>query len=244
MLNKKNIIKAVFILLIILLAGSCYQMNETSSGDLALNATLPAAAKLFGDTDEVWVVGLVVDSAYEDKLIEMMRLYDKNDYTDIDSFEDDADEILEDMLQKGAVRFDGGRFFFQFKMTSDGSDTGDFLISGIPADKKYFLYLQIFDNEITSIDDMEDQDADVYMEMHYFDPAYYTGGYPAGLSGVSKGWYYFEDWDPDYTDDINNPDLYADVWIPVSSPVSNQPFLVEPGKETALDILLIEDPED
>lgn len=242
MLNKKNIIKTVFILLIILLAGSCYQMNEMTSGDLALNATLPAAARAFGDTDEVWVVGLVVDSSYEDKLIEMMRLYDKNDYTDIDSFEDDADEILEDMLQKGAVRFDGGRFFFQFKMTYDGSDTGDFLISGIPADKKYFLYLQIFDNEITSIDDMEDQDANVYMEMHYFDPDYYTAYLEGNLDGKSKGWYYFEHWDPDYTD-INNPGLEAVIWEQGSTAVSNQPFLVEPGEETALDVLLIEDPD-
>ena len=242
MFNKKNIINTVFILLIILLAGSCYQMNETASGDLALNATLPAPAKLFGDTDEVWVVGLVVDSAYEDKLIEMMRLYDKNDYTDIDSFEDDADEILEDMLQKGAVRFDGGRFFFQFKMTYDGSDTGDFLISGIPADKKYFLYLQIFDNEITSIDDMEDEDADVYMEMHYFDPDYYTGGYQGEWDNLSKGWYYFEEWEPDYSE--STPAVYGKVWAPVDSPVSNQPFLVEPGEETSLDVLLIGDPED
>ena len=235
MLNKKNIIKTVFVLLIILLTGSCYQMNETTSGDLALNATLPAKAA--GDSEEVWVVGLVVDAAYEDKLIEMMRLFD----TDIDSFEDDADEILEDILQKGAVRFDGGRFFFQFKMVPEG-DTGDFLVAGLPADKEYFLYIQVFDQEITSIDDMDDLEAEVYMELHYFDPAYYDD-VTGTIAGNSKGWYYFEDWDPDYTDDINNPDLYADVWIPVSSPVSNQPFLVEPGKETALDILLIEDPD-
>ena len=40
------------------------------------------------------------------------------------------------------------------------------------------------------------------------------------------------------------PAVYGEVWEPGSTAVSNQPFLVEPGKETALDILLIEDPED
>jgi hypothetical protein len=234
MLNKKTIFKTVIILFILFLLGSCYQMNEPTSGDLSLNATLHSRA--LGDSSGVWVVGLVVDAAFEDQMIEMMRLYDR----DIGQDEEDADDILEDMLTKGAVRFDGGRFFFQFNMVYDGSETGDFVVSGLPADKEYFLYIQVFDQEITSIDDMDDLEADVSMELHYFDPAYYTGVNSGTIGGKTKGWYYFENWDTDYID-MNNPAVDGDVWESGSAPVSNQPFLVKPGEETALDVLLIED---
>ena len=132
---NNNIIKTIIVLIIGLLLGSCYMMNEPTSGDLSLSMNLPSRSP--GDGGEYWIVGLVVDAAYENDLINLMRLFDKSDYfegineTLSVQFEDEADDILEDMLQKGAVRFDGGRFFFQFKL-EDAGETGDFTITGIP----------------------------------------------------------------------------------------------------------------
>ena len=245
-MNKNIFIKLIFPVLIILIFAGCYQLNEPVNGDLSLNVTAPAKAASDGTG---WVVCLVVDAAFEDQFIEMQNLYDSSEYQGDqgntaleEQFEDDADEILEDMLTKGALRFDGGRFFYQFKTDTSGADTGDFMIPGIPADKDYFLYVLVFDAEITSIDDMEDAEADVYMEMHYYDPDYYTGGHPGIPGTVGAGWYYFEEWD--YTESLGNPALSAStvIWQKSGANVSNQPFTVEAGEETALDILLIEDP--
>ena len=240
-MSKKIFYRLFFITFTVFVLGSCYQMNEPDSGDLFLNVTAPAKAV---EDETVWVVCLVVDAAFEDQFIEMLRLYDKNDFTDIDSYEDDADEILEDMLTKGALRFDGGRFFYQFKMQYSGGNTGEFTIPGIPADKDYFLYVMVFDSEITSIDDIEDEEADVYMEMHYYDPAYYTGGHDGVPDTVGKGWYYFTEWN--YAEISGNPAISPDtyIWEKNSIKVSNQPFTVEAGEETSLDILLVEDPEE
>ena len=114
-MNRNIFFKLIFITFAVFIIAGCYQMVGSDSGSISLNATLPAKA---GDSEEVWVVCIVVDSAFEDDLIEMMRLYDHGDYYDdqgndalSEQYEDDADEILEDMLTKGAVRFDGGRFF-------------------------------------------------------------------------------------------------------------------------------------
>ena len=247
-MNRNIFYKLIFITFAVFIITGCYQMTGSDSGSISLNATLPAKA---GDSEEVWVVCIVVDAAFEDDMIDMMRLYDKSDYYDdqgndalSDQYEDEADEFLEDMLTKGAVRFDGGRFFYQFRMDYGGGDSGEFVVPGIPADKDYFLYVLVFDREITSIDDMEDADADVYMEMHYYDESYYTGDNGGDLDGFASGWYYFTDWDTDYSD-INNPAYTsATAWYNGgSSPVSNQPFTVEPGDGTSLDILLIEEVE-
>ena len=129
-------------------------------------------------------------------------------------------------------------------MVYDGSDSGDFVVSGLPADKEYFLYIQVFDQEITSIDDMDDLDSEVAMELHYYDPAYYTGDNTGSIEFKSKGWYYFTSWIPGGLD-TSSPFVAGEVWEnPSGDPISNQPFLVEPGKETALDILLIDDEEE
>ena len=138
----------------------------------------------------------------------------------------------------------GAGFFYQFRMDYGGGDSGEFVVPGIPADKDYFLYVLVFDREITSIDDMEDAEADVYMEMKYYDPAYYIT-HPGIAGSVGKGWYYFYEWD--YTEVSGDPTLSASTTIwenGGSSPVSNQPFTVEPGDDTSLDILLIEDPDE
>ena len=237
-MNKNIFYKLFLIAFAVLIISSCYQMNETDSGNLTLNVTAPAKAV---EDETVWVVCLVVDAAFEEQFIEMLQLYDKNDYTDDDSYEDDADEILEDMLTKGAVRFDGGRFFYQFKMQYSSGNTGEFVVPGIPADKDYFLYVMVFDKEITSIDDIEDEEADVYMEMHYYDPAYYTGSNNVVPGTVGKGWYYFTEWD--YSEGSGAPELIGStaIWEKNGVRISNQPFTVDVGDETSLDILLIED---
>jgi len=255
---KNNILKIFLVVFALFILASCYQMDEPTSGDLALKASLPARAP--GDTGEMWVVGLVIDAAFEDDLKELFRIYDIQDSDDVyDDYRDsDADKILEDMLQKGAVRFDGGRFFFQFKMSVPEGEgpfyTGDFLVSGIPADKKYFLYIMVFDNQITSIDDMDDDeetDADLFMSMSYYDPAVHgsSPGYDGDYQGIQipagtpAGWYYFYDWDTSYNGSTLTLDS-ANIWAKNGVPVSNQSFLVEPGKETSLEILLIEDEDE
>ncbi len=246
----KNLSKILFLSITIFILSSCYQMISPDSGTLSLNATLPAKAN---SGDEIWVVCVVLDAAFENQLRDMLRLYDKEDFygDDLnpeynqslsDSYEEEADEMLEDMLTKGAVRFDGGRFFYQFKMDYSGGNTGEFVVPGIPADKEYFLYVMIFHERIDSFDDF-DQDTDVYMEMKYYDPDYYTGGHPGIASDVGKGWYYFNEWD--YSESGGNPTLSGSttVWEKNGSRISNQPFLIEPGDDNLLEVLLVEDPE-
>lgn len=246
---KKNILKYFLMLAVLLLASGCYQLNEPTSGDLAMRVTIPAdrleasgPSRAPSNTGEYWVVGLVVDAAFEGDLKELLRIYDIQD-ADVGAIDDyrdsDADTILEDMLQKGAVRFDGGRFFFQFKIDVSDSETdeysGDFVLSGIPAGKEYFLNIFVMDREISSIDDFDD-DPILVMDARYFDPA--VSGSAEGTESLTRaGWYYFYDWDTSY-DGSTLSLTYAVPWVVNGTAVSNQPFEVEAGETATVDILL------
>ncbi len=144
-MNKNRIIQLILIIFTLFILAGCYQLNEPVNGDLSLNVTAPAKAAADGTG---WVVCLVIDAAFEDQFIEMQNLYDKDDFSGDGSYEDEADEILEDMLTKGALRFDGGRFFYQFKTDTSGATSGDFMIPGIPADKDYFLYVLVLTRKL------------------------------------------------------------------------------------------------
>ena len=235
MFNKNFIIKTVLLFSLILAFIGCYQMNEPTDGDLVLNATIPArgAEDLSGD---IWVVGIVLDSAFEEQLKEINRIGDIQDADDgIDDYRDsELDDLWQDVIQKGAVRFDGGKFFFQFKMTIPDSNTGNFTIAGIPANKKYFLYIAVFDNEVTSLDEF-DEEPGLVMDIRYYDPV--ELGTPAGIpAGTKAGWYCFENWDFEYN--AGSPQLGDDTAIWTTA--SKQPFTVEAGKATSVDILLVD----
>ncbi|MDX9802340.1 MAG: hypothetical protein RBT69_13500 [Spirochaetia bacterium] len=239
MFNKNLILKTVLLLFIIVAAGGCYQMNEPTEGDLTLKANFPASPPArdpgFYD-DEIWVVGIVLDASFENKLKELNRIEDIQDeggeYADYR--DDDLDDLWQDAIQKGAVRFDGGKFYFQFKMTIPDSDTGNFTISGIPANKKYFLYIAVFDDEVTSLDEF-DEDPGLIMDIRYYDPAELgiAGNIPPG---TKAGWYCFENWDFYY----NDGDPYLGVNTEIWTTASEQPFTVEAGKSTTVDILLVD----
>lgn len=171
MFNRNFILKTILLFFLILAFIGCYQMIEPTDGDLVLNATIPARAAedLSGD---IWVVGIVLDAAFEEQLKELNRIEDIQDeggeYADYRDSE--LDDLWQDVIQKGAVRFDGGKFYFQFKMTIPDTNTGNFTISGIPANKKYFLYVAVFDDEVTSLDEF-DEDPGLIMDIRYYDPA-------------------------------------------------------------------------
>ena len=239
----------VFVLAAVFLSG-CYMVEDSSSGDIALRATVPVL-RAEPNTMDVWVVGIVLDAAYENDLKKLNRIFDVQDADPgpgEDYKEDEADDLLEKILEKGAVRFDGGRFFFQRKLTVGGSatETGSMSIAGIPAGKRYLLYISVFNREITSIDDFDDDDEslEAYMNINYFDPAEFSpvGNIPAG---TKAGWYYFYEWDTSANPDGSNLALTdAVIWMKDGKPVSNQPFLVEAGKTTSIDILLVPDDDD
>ena len=234
MFNKNFILKTVLLFFLILAFVGCYQMNEPTDGDLVLNASIPARGvdDLSGD---IWVVGIVLDAAFEEQLKEINRIGDIQDADDgIDDYLDsDLDDLWQDVIQKGAVRFDGGKFYFQFKMSIPDGYTGNFTISGIPANKKYFLYVAVFDDEVTSLDEF-DEDPELIMDIRYYDPA--ELGTPAGLVGTKAGWYCFKNWDFEYNS--GSPQLGADTEIWTTE--SEQPFTVEAGKATSVDILLVD----
>ncbi len=236
MFNKNFILKTVLLFFVILAFGGCYQMIESSEGDLVLNASIPARAaeNLSGD---IWVVGIVLDAAFEEQLKEINRIGDIQDADDgiEDYLDDDLDDLWQDAIQKGAVRFDGGRFYFQFKMTIPDSDTGNFTISGIPANKKYFLYVAVFDNEVTSLDEF-DEDPGLVMDIRYYDPADIADPFNRIPDSTPAGWYCFKDWDFEYNN--GNPRLGTDTEIWTTA--SEQPFTVEAGKATSVDILLVD----
>lgn len=250
MFKTKTLVLILAIFASLVLLAGCYMVEDSSSGDIALRATVPVL-RAEPNTMDVWVVGIVLDAAYESDLKKLNRIFDVQDADGgpgEDYKEDEEENLLETMLEKGAVRFDGGRFFFQRKLTVGGSttETGNMEIAGIPAGKRYLLYISVFNREITSIDDFDDDDdsLEAYMNINYFDPAEFgpVGNIPAG---TKAGWYYFYEWDTSANPDGSNLALTdAVIWLKDGKPVSNQPFLVEAGKTTSVDILLIPDDDD
>jgi len=240
MLNKYFILKTVLLFFLILAFGGCYQMIEPTEGDLTLKANFPASPPArdpgFYD-DEIWVVGIVLDAAFEEQLKEINRIGDIQDADDgIDDYlDDDLDDLWQDAIQKGAVRFDGGKFYFQFKMTIPDSDTGNFTIAGIPANKKYFLYVAVFDNEVTSLDEF-DEDPGLVMDIRYYDPADIADPFDRIPDSTPAGWYCFKDWDFYY----NGCNPYLGATTEIWTTASEQPFTVEAGKATSVDILLVD----
>jgi len=245
---------AMALLSALLLAG-CYMAQETSPGAVSMNAVSSARNLTTLDgTDDVWVVGVVIDNSFEAKLKELRAQEDYRKYND-SPVTDSTKTLWKDMALKSAVRFEGGLPFFQFKMArfpGGGTFTNDFTIQGIPANKDYFLYLIVMDKAVTSIDSFSDYDALLATSpVHYLDPANAPPGWYFNRSGggatinaaspIPAGWYSFTAWNPGYDVSGNMTSLVGEIWTDDSGkPISSQPFSVTPGESVTVPTLLVD----
>jgi hypothetical protein len=225
-------------LLVALLLAGCYMMGEDNSGSIALNAQAPSRSLTSGEgpDDEVWLLGFLIEESYEEQLQDLIWMEDLRNDLDLYDKSDVADKWQE--LIPGAVRFDGGKPYFQFKMNRVDEDavlpaTDDFTIAGIPADKSYFLYIVILEDKIESIDDLG-EDPVASMGIHYYNADNFESFSGSVEVPDASGMYYFESWE------ISQPgsgyNLAGDLW----SEEANQPFAIKPGETTVLDILLVD----
>lgn len=253
-LRNNTVRNALFSIAVLLVALSfttgCYQTLDTRTGSISLNAvSVSRTLTTAGGSANVWVVGLVIDSSFETQLKELLVQDDlrKENNGSLDT----AKDIWIDLAMKSTVKFDGGRPFFQYSMPRINPlvtmpATGSFTITGIPANKSYFLYLMVLAKPFSSIDDFTDAPLAV-SPVHYFDPSTAPEGYVMKSSQdhtvlstpLKAGWYSFTVWKPSNFVNDTYTVLNAEVWTDASGkPISSQPFSILPGASDAVNVLL------
>ncbi len=242
-----HMLPALFIaLLLISMLSGCYTPQDAAPGKVSLSVVSGARSLTTANgTDDVWVVGIVIDGSFADKLKELQHQEDirKSTKGSVNAVKD----IWIDLAMKSAIRFEGGRPFFQFRMPRINAEAtmpaeGSFIIQGIPANKEYFLDLIVVENQISTIDDITG-DPLASSPVHYFDPANIPAtGYAFTTSSGSgiysytgtplpAGWYSFTKWTSTFNkEDKTWTGLGGIIWTDAAGiPIPSQPFTVASG---------------
>ena len=252
----------VVVVALTLILGSCFAPVSTSEQGINLDISMGSRGLPEGDT--VVLAGLLINSGFEETLKDVTQLMVALDSGELTAgeeaqMEERLEEILLTVALGGTMKFSGNPYFAIEVDYDDVSDTADFAVNGIPADKDYFLYMGGFD----TIDDvkkffglMEEEEDDEYDEdtvnySHIFylegdDPGIagniavpfdvegvdFTGDFTVtNTSGLYKGpgWYYVEPWNG----------LETELKAP-----AGQPFTVRPGETTTVQVYLTDDSDD
>jgi len=239
---------------ILMVLGSCYAPITLSDQGFSMDVTMESRDLPTGDT--VVLAGLLINSGFEETLKDVTQLtvaLDSGQPPDIEAeIEDKLEEILIDVALGGTTKFSGNPYFAVEVDYDDMSQEADFTVTGVPANKDYFLYMGGFD----SIDQvkqffglMEEEEGSIddvyYSHIFYLEgPAGATVTVPFDVDGVTSpgdfvvstvglyegpGWYFVEPWD--YSTGINST---------IVAP-AGQPFSVEPGKTTRVQVFLTDD---
>ena len=180
-LRRASVALAAALLLTVLTA--CYApLGVESTGGLAINMTLPGS--IFAQSTDSYIARVIVfNQAYERQLrraIAIGMFVDENDsgsflpevQSFLDSLEDEAEDLLADLLLRAPVRF-GGKYYIDIPINL-GSGSGELVLPGIPAGRSYIIYARLFPSGMSFDEDDEpkyenvvwDEDVDDWL----FDP--------------------------------------------------------------------------
>ena len=253
---------------IALLFGSCYIPEARVDGGLEFDVRMAPGD---GQTRVLagLVIDSGFEEVIKDvtQLLAVLEL----DYSALPSLEDQIDdtatEYLVELAIGGTISF-GGNPFFAVEVPYDDSDpanpTADFNIYGIPSGRDYFLYMGGFQDtdEVKQYFGLKDEDADFDGDLVPYSNLFYVSGteisnvitVPFAVPGVTTplvggftvndntleversyttngpGWYYLTDWVSTATT------ASATIIAP-----ARQPFSVETGKKTVVEVHLVEE---
>ncbi|MGC9312997.1 MAG: hypothetical protein ACP5IA_09925 [Sediminispirochaetaceae bacterium] len=234
---------------IMMILESCYAPISLSEQGFSMDVTMESRDLPDGDT--VVLAGLLINSGFEETLKDVTQLTVAIDSpASTSEMEDKLEEILINVALGGTTKFSGNPYFAIEVLKESGK--ADFTVTGVPANKDYFLYMGGF-NSIDQVKQffglMEEEEGSIddvyYSHIFYLEgPAGATVTVPFDVEGVTSpvafevttagmyegpGWYFVEPWD--YSTGINST---------IVAP-AGQPFSVEPGRTTRVQVFLTDD---
>jgi hypothetical protein len=247
-----------------LLFSSCYIPEAQVDGGLEFDVRM----EFGGGTGTGVLAGLVIDSGFEEVIKDVTQLLAvlELDLPSLveDQIDDTATEYLLELAIGGTISF-GGNPFFAVEVPYDADTaTADFSIYGIPSGRDYFLYMGGFPDmdEVKQYFGLKDEDVADPLETIYYSNLFYVSGeevsnvimVPFTVPGVTNpipgsgefeinddtfdvysgpGWYFLTEWEVPLGP---VPVLSASIIAP-----ARQPFRVETGKKTLVEVELVEE---
>ncbi|MCF7947949.1 MAG: hypothetical protein K9M94_05095 [Spirochaetia bacterium] len=239
---------------ILLVLGSCYAPILQSEQGFSMDVTMQS--KGLPENDTVVLAGLLINSGFEEALKDVTQLTVALDSglpsAEIEAeIEDKLEEILIDVALGGTMKFSGNPYFAIEVDYDSGNQEADFTVTGVPANKDYFLYMGGFNtiDEVKQFFGLMEEDAEFDEDLINYSHLFYIDG-PTGPpvtipfedEGVNSpgdcvdsdtntkyegpGWYYVEPW--------------SGLTTTIKAP-AGQPFSVEPGKTTKVKVYLTDD---
>src|SRR6056297_486138 len=205
---------------ILMVLGSCYAPTSQSEQGFSMDVAMESKGLPGPEVDTVVLAGLLINSGFEKALKDVTQLtvaLDSDPSADVEAeIEDKLEEILIDVALGGTMKFSGNPYFAIEVDYDSVSQEADFTVTGVPANKDYFLYMGGF-NTIDEVkqffglmeEDTEfDEDQINYSHLFYIDgTADTTATVPFNVEGVNfsgnfeittdelyegPGWYYVE----------------------------------------------------
>ena len=237
---------------ILMVLGSCYAPTSQSEQGFSMDVTMESKGPPGPEVDTVVLAGLLINSGFEKALKDVTQLtvaLDSDPSAEVEAeIEDKLEEILIDVALGGTMKFSGNPYFaIEVDYDSDKKEA-DFTVTGVPANKDYFLYMCGFNtiDEVKQFFGLIEEDAEFKNnedEINYSHLFYIDGNtVPFDVEGVSSpgdftisnwsdygepGWYYVNTW---------NVNLGTTIRAP-----AGQPFSVKPGKTTKVQVFLTDD---
>jgi len=246
--NRRALLPALIAgVVIMMVLGSCYSPGSQSVQGFSMEVTMESRGLPTGDT--VVLAGLLINSGFEEVLKDVTQLTVALDSSaSTTEMEDKLEDILIDVALGGTMKFSGNPYFaIEVDYDSDKKEA-DFTVTGVPANKDYFLYMCGFNtiDEVKQFFGLIEEDAEFKNnedEINYSHLFYIDGNtVPFDVEGVSSpgdftisnwsdyeepGWYYVNTW---------NVNLGTTIRAP-----AGQPFSVKPGKTTKVQVFLTDD---
>jgi hypothetical protein len=235
----------ILALIVLLLSASCYSPLTKEDGDMSLNISMSRG--ITGPTDIL--AGLLVPSDFEETLKEITRLtaaiVDLSE-PEASTAEDDLTDLLIELALGGTINF-GGSPYFIVEIPNVPDDPEYCTVSGIPSERDYFLYMGSFEDvaELEMFFGLKDEDTGFNADLIPFTNLFYVEalgdsnyhGVTVTINNSSSifdvpGWYFLDVWT-----DNGDSAVLANIVAKAS-----QPFRVETGKSTAVEVHLVKAP--
>ena len=128
---------------IMMVLGSCYAPISLSEQGFSMDVTMESRDLPDGNT--VVLAGLLINSGFEETLKDVTQLTVAIDSpASTSEMEDKLEEILINVALGGTTKFSGNPYFAVEVLKESGK--ADFTVTGVPANKDYFLYMGGFNS--------------------------------------------------------------------------------------------------